>query len=147
MRVKRIVFINRAPFKNLDLDFTNKRVISFTGINGAGKTTILSYIVDAFYEIAKKAFYNEFSGLKKDKYYRIMSSLYNVNQKESSMAYILFDYNGKDVHYVDITGITSEKIFNELMLKIWVGMEESNWPIKYNDISSELQNGSKIQNI
>lgn len=47
MKVKQIDFINRAPFKKLNIDFSDKHVISLTGINGAGKTTILSYIVDA----------------------------------------------------------------------------------------------------
>ena len=64
MRVKRIVFINRAPFEKLDIDFISSKVISLTGINGAGKTTILSYVVDAFYEIARKVFPGEFSGAK-----------------------------------------------------------------------------------
>ena len=43
MKVKRIVFINRAPFRNLDIDFLDSQVVSLTGINGAGKTTLLSY--------------------------------------------------------------------------------------------------------
>ena len=34
--------------------------IGIIGENGAGKTTILSYIVDAFYELARNAFREEF---------------------------------------------------------------------------------------
>lgn len=143
MRVKRILFVNRAPFGNLDLDFTDKRVISLTGINGSGKTTILSYIVDAFYEIAKKTFHNEFSGVKNNKFYRIMSSLYNIDQNKCSLVYILFDYNGKDIHYIDLIGITSKEVFNGLMLKIWGDLDENNWPIKFDDISFQLTDGSQ----
>lgn len=141
MKVKRIVFINKAPIGNIDLDFSDKKVISLTGINGSGKTTILSYIADAFYELAKLSFDNEFSGSKKDKYYRIISSLYNTTGKNSSLVYISFDNNGEDIHYVELIGITSKEIFNELMSRIWEGLEEKKWPIKYNDISSHLQHG------
>jgi predicted ATP-binding protein involved in virulence len=77
MRIKRIVFVNRAPFDKLDLDLSDKHVISLTGINGSGKTTIISHIVDAFYEIARDSFRIEFTGNKEGKLYRISSSLYN----------------------------------------------------------------------
>lgn len=143
MRVKRIVFINRAPFGNLDLDLSDKNVISLTGINGSGKTTILSYIVDAFYEIAKKVFYNEFSGTKEGKFYRIMSQLFNVNRKECSLVYILFDMSGKEITYFDIGGISSEVEFNKLMVVLFNDSDASSWPIMYSDVSINLQNGNK----
>lgn len=141
MRVKRIVFINRAPFGNVDLDFSDKNVISLTGINGSGKTTVLSYIVDAFYEMVRVAFPNEFSGEKKDMLYRIMSSVYNIIGKEYSLVYILFDNNGKDMHYVDLIGVSSENIFNELMQLVWHNIDKKDWPIKYSNVSYKLNNG------
>ena len=110
MRIKRIVFVNRAPFGNIDLNFSNKNVISLTGINGVGKTTILSYIVDAFYEISRIAFYNEFEGVKKDKYYRVMSPIYNTIMEKSSLVYILFENNGKDVHYQCMSSLLLRKL-------------------------------------
>lgn len=88
MKVKRIVFVNRAPFGNLDMDFSDSQVISLTGINGSGKTTLLSYIVDAFYEIARKAFWQEFSGIKEGKLYRISTELYNMAGTEYSIIII-----------------------------------------------------------
>lgn len=47
--VDKCLFINRSPFKdNLEISF-KEGVNVLCGINGRGKTTILSYIVDAFY--------------------------------------------------------------------------------------------------
>lgn len=37
MYVKRVVFVNRAPFPHLDISFKGKSVISLTGFNGSGK--------------------------------------------------------------------------------------------------------------
>ena len=54
MRLKKAIFINRAPFDKLELNFDNSNIFLLSGVNGKGKTTILSYIVDAFYELAKK---------------------------------------------------------------------------------------------
>lgn len=48
MRLQRAIFVNRAPFEHLDLELGNGHINVLTGINGRGKTTILSYIVDAF---------------------------------------------------------------------------------------------------
>ena len=47
MKVEKCLFINRAPFKdNLEICF-QKGINVLCGINGRGKTTIISYIVDA----------------------------------------------------------------------------------------------------
>ena len=63
------IFINRAPFEKIDLDFNENEVAVLSAVNGKGKTTILSHIVDAFYEMAKPHFANEFEG-KENKFYR-----------------------------------------------------------------------------
>ena len=142
MKVKRIVFVNRAPFGNLDIDFSDNQVISLTGINGSGKTTILSYIVDAFYEIARKAFQQEFSGIKEGKLYRISSQLYNMVGTEYSMVYISLDTNGKDAYYVDFLGNINEDIFNGLLSSIWQNSDSSNWPIQFGTIKNQLKHGA-----
>lgn len=52
--VDKCLFINRAPFKeNLEISF-KEGVNVLCGINGRGKTTILSYIVDALSKIHPK---------------------------------------------------------------------------------------------
>ncbi len=144
MKVKRIVIINRAPFDILDLNFSNKQVVSLTGINGSGKTTILSHLVDAFYEFAKKAFHNEFSGIMEGKLYRISSQLYNKVGTSSSLVYILFDLNCKDVHYVDLLGEIDEREYNKLMTFVWDGTNVDDWPVKYDDVKNQLENGSQF---
>lgn len=62
------MFINRAPLDILELDFNENEVSVLSVVNGRGKTTILSHIVDAFYEMARPYFQNEFEG-KENKIY------------------------------------------------------------------------------
>lgn len=147
MKVKRIVFVNRAPFGNLDIDFSDHQVVSLTGINGAGKTTLLSYIVDAFYEIARKAFHQEFSGIKEGKLYRISSQIYNMVGTEYSMVYISFDIDGKEVYYVDFLGNISEEIFTGLLSPIWQNSDTSNWPIQFGTLNNQLKHGAHYAKI
>jgi predicted ATP-binding protein involved in virulence len=49
-------FYNRAPFEKLVLHFEENEIAVLTAVNGRGKTTILSHIVDAFHEMAKPFF-------------------------------------------------------------------------------------------
>ena len=74
--VERIIIKNRAPFESLDLAFNENEIAVLTAVNGRGKTTILSYIVDAWYEMVRPHFRNEFKG-KENEYYRISSSILN----------------------------------------------------------------------
>lgn len=77
--VDKCLFINRSPFKdNLEISF-KEGVNVLWGINGRGKTTILSYIVDAFYEMAKPNYRGSFEG-KEYKYYRLSSSFHILIQ-------------------------------------------------------------------
>jgi len=55
MVLDKIVFINRAPFEHMEIDFLEGGINVLSAINGKGKTTILSHIVDAFHELAKKS--------------------------------------------------------------------------------------------
>lgn len=105
------IFINRAPFEHLVLDFKEKGINVLSAINGNGKTTILSHITDAFYELARDAFHNEFEG-RENKYYRISSSLYNLNLTSPSYVYLRFEYNGESVDYVDIRNKCTEEQYN-----------------------------------
>ena len=48
----RIIIKNRSPFQNdLDLSFKENGIIVLTSVNGKGKTTLLSYIMDAWVEL------------------------------------------------------------------------------------------------
>jgi len=99
--LEKAIFINRAPFEHLELDFKEKGINVLSAINGRGKTTILSYIVDAFYELAKIHYTNEFEG-KEYKYYRISSSLYNIDPSKTSFVYLRFNNNRTYIDYIDV---------------------------------------------
>lgn len=109
------IFINRAPFEHLVLDFKEKGINVLSAINGNGKTTILSHITDAFYELARDVFHNEFEG-RENKYYRISSSLYNLNPENPSYVYLRFEYNGEYIDYVDIRNKCTEEQYNSVII-------------------------------
>ena len=60
--IEKAIFVNRAPFDKIELDFKESGINVLSAINGRGKTTVLSHITDAFYELAKQAFHGEFEG-------------------------------------------------------------------------------------
>lgn len=111
MRIEKIIFVNRAPFEHLNLDFNNGHIFVLTGINGRGKTTILSYIVDAFHEFARPHFSNSYVG-KENKFYRYSSHLFSVHQEEPSYVYLRFEDNGQFFDYIDIRGEISQEEYN-----------------------------------
>ena len=110
--LEKAIFVNRAPFENIELNFKEKGINVLAAINGRGKTTILSHITDAFYELAKDAFQNAFEG-KENKYYRVSSSLYNIDFSNPSYVYFRFNLDGNNVDYIvcseefakDLTGV------------------------------------------
>lgn len=80
--IEKMIFHNRAPFKHTELNFKDKNVVILNALNGGGKTTILSHIVDVFYEIARKYYPEEFEGRQHD-FYRVSSSIFNLNPDET----------------------------------------------------------------
>ncbi len=106
--VDRIIIKNRAPFTSIDLSFRNGSISVLTAFNGKGKTTILSYIVDAWVEMTKVAYHNTYEG-RTNSYYRVSSPLYDMDRAKTSIVYIRFNNNGKNVDYVDIrNGLSKE---------------------------------------
>lgn len=80
--VDRIVYENVGPIRNVAISFPfeksgNPKPVIFVGENGSGKSTILSNIVDAFYEMAGVAFYNArpSSGVNAHQYYKAINPL------------------------------------------------------------------------
>lgn len=110
--VERIIIKNRAPFESLDLTFNENEIAVLTAVNGRGKTTILSYIVDAWYEIARPHFRNEFEG-NENKYYRISTPLYNLDRSKPSFVYIRFKTDEGNIDYVDVRDECTEQQYNE----------------------------------
>ena len=87
--LEKIIIINRAPFTDkLELNFKENEVSLLSAVNGKGKTTILSHLADAFFEIAK----NYYSNVTQDpnSFYRVSSALFNSKQSEPSFVYFRF---------------------------------------------------------
>lgn len=114
MYVERIIFSNRAPFESLDLTFEDKSINVLTAINGKGKTTILSYIMDAWVELTKGVYTNSYKG-REDSYYRVSSPLYVLDKSKPSLVYIRFAENGKILDYLDIRGSITVEDYDRIV--------------------------------
>ena len=140
--LEKAIFVNRAPFEHLELDFIKNGINVLSAINGRGKTTILSHIVDAFYELARLYYSNEFED-KINKYYRISSSLYNLDMNKSSYVYLRFINNGKNIDYIDVRKECSQveydsalNIDNKIPIKAFAKRLKKHDYIKYWHIDS-----------
>ena len=114
IKVERCLFINRAPFLD-DLEIVFKEGVNvLCGINGRGKTTILSYIADAFYEMAKLNYQGSFEG-KENKYYRLSSASHLIDVRKPSIAYVRFIIDDNTIDYIDVRGELTEVDYNSLV--------------------------------
>ena len=106
MKIEKAIFVNRAPFKKVEFDFLESGVNVLSGINGRGKTTVISHIVDVFYEMARSSFSNTFEG-KENKLYHYSSDLYNYADSSYSLFYARFKNEDKLVRTSSFTRLTS----------------------------------------
>ena len=111
--IEKAIFVNRAPFEHLELDFKERGINVLAAVNGRGKTTILSHITDAIYELAKKVFHNEFEG-RENKYYRYSSPLDVIERAQPSFVFFRFRNNAQIWDYVDIRNACSQKQYYTL---------------------------------
>ncbi len=100
--LEKAIFVNRSPFDvPLELSFRENEILVLSALNGMGKTTILSHVVDGLYEMAKAHFQNEFKGVE-NQYYRVSSPLFNVRANEPSFVYLRFAvHGGRKIDFVD----------------------------------------------
>ena len=114
--LEKAIFVNRAPFERLELDFKEKGINVLSAINGKGKTTILSHIVDAFFELARPVYNNEFKG-RENLYYRYSSPLDLMKENEPSFVFLRFRQEKQFWDYVDVrnrcTKEQYENVYNE----------------------------------
>ncbi len=110
--IEKAIFINRAPFEKMDLDFSENGITVLSATNGRGKTTILSHIVDAFHEMARPHFNNEFEG-RENKFYRVSSSTQNLDQGKPSFVYLRFKTEDEHFDYIDVRNNCTEEQYNE----------------------------------
>lgn len=105
------IFKNRSPFNKLELEFSENEIAVLSAINGKGKTTIISHLADAFYEMAKPHFTDIIED--KSQYYRVSSALFNLKKKEPSFVYFRFKIDGETVDYVDIINHCTKEQYSE----------------------------------
>ena len=138
--LKHAIFVNRAPFENLELDFKESGVNVLSAINGKGKTTILSHVVDAIYELAKPYFENEFED-KPNKYYRVSSKVFNLNMARASYVYLRFVYkeNGHEENwdYLDVRNKCTEEEYGRI-----INVENK---IPYSQFSRSLNDNENVK--
>lgn len=119
MQIQKIIFINRAPFEHLELDFKQNGINVLTAINGKGKTTIISHIVDAFHELAREVYPSTYEG-KENKFYRVSSSLFNLDKSKYSLVYIRFIDDDDLIDYLDCRGRITADEFKSIVPDILI---------------------------
>ena len=101
IHLTKAIFINRAPFDKMEVNFEENEIAVLTAVNGKGKTTFLSHIVDAFYEMARPYFPNEFEE-KANKLYRVSSSVTNLDSSKPSFVYLRFKTDNGFIDFLDV---------------------------------------------
>ena len=136
--LEKAIFINRAPFDKLMLNFCENEISVLSSENGKGKTTILSHVVDSFYEMARSYFENEFEG-KENKFYRVSSSIHSLDPSQPSFVYLRFKTPESTIDYVDIRNVCTEDQYNEAIL-----LEDK---IPFGGIKSNLEKDHYIKKV
>lgn len=136
--LSKAILVNRAPFEQINLDFEENEIAVLTAINGSGKTTFLSHIVDAFYEMARPHFPNEFEE-RENKYYRVSSSIYNLDRQQPSIVYLRFVTVQGVVDYLDIRGQLTQEQYDERI--------EIENKIPFGQFSTDLQNRNGVKKV
>lgn len=114
MYIKKLIYENVGPLKNLTIipSFTEEgfpKPILLVGENGSGKSTVLSNIVDSFYEIAGKTYTNARQSLGNvEQYYKVIRPAdIHINEK-GMLSFIEFtEKDGKDI-YLCVSGDISK---------------------------------------
>jgi len=144
MYLRNLHIRNVGPLEKLDIelelqvDFNPKPVI-LVGKNGSGKTYTLSYIADAFYELAKKEFsdvVNKTTSMDSP-YFRVISGQ-DINTKtnsQSAAVYLRFtdDQDHEEIHYCEKIGKIDSA---QELLNLYAN--------KINNIEQESKNDKKI---
>lgn len=136
--LEKAMFINRAPFDQREFNFNENEIAVLSSVNGKGKTTVLSHITDAFYEIARSHFPNEFEG-RENKYYRVSSSLHNLDFRKPSIVYLRFSIGDEKLDYLDIRENCKKDDYNKL-----ISIEDK---IPFDNFQKELQRVGNIKKV
>lgn len=130
MYLQKAIFKNIAPFGDLEFTFDKNQVITFSGTNGRGKTTILSYIADTFFEIAKKAGFQDLLE-NNTKYYRVISPHTMSSGATYSLVYLRFINEERPIDYIEIIGQLEKETYTQILTL--------NNPITFENFSEKLK--------
>ena len=118
MYIRRILDVNLGPVKHAEIhagfdNNMNPKPIVMVGKNGSGKSTVISNIVDAFYEIAGDQYSNVTHRNNYDghTFYKTISSYQIYNGKAFLLSCIEFD---NDIKYVYKAGRLTKPEFERL---------------------------------
>lgn len=115
MKVRKIRVKNIGPIGKLEVNFpTDKEKpspIVLVGLNGSGKSIVLSYIADAFIEF-KRHFYEDIEA-EPQKYFRVCSSSYVKSGAAYGFCEILFEESGKEYFYSEVLNLLKWEEFKE----------------------------------
>lgn len=136
--LEKAIFINRAPFSQLTLDFCENEIAVLSSVNGKGKTTILSHIVDAIHEMARPYFPNEYEG-RANKFYRVSSAIHNLDQSQASFVYFRFKTAGETIDYLDVRNICTETQYNDA-----ISIENK---IPFGEIEADLKESNYVKKV
>lgn len=134
--IKKMILHNHAPFEHIELDFLEKGISVLSAVNGGGKTTILSHIADAWYEMARKSCPNEFEG-KENKYYRISSSTFSIENDKPQLVFIRFVADDKIIDYVSLREKNNKEDFERIV--------PDDCTIKFDSLQSELDRSNLVK--
>ena len=106
MYINKLIYENVGPLNWVDIGFSfnedgSPKPILLVGENGCGKSTILSNIVDSFYEMADRAFGNatETDGRFGHQFYKTINSI-EINSGSNYMFSYLQYFDNKYIEYV-----------------------------------------------
>ncbi len=115
MKVKKIRFKNIGPIESLEVDLStneeNSCPVVLVGLNGSGKSTILSYIADAFIEF-KRYFYEDIEA-EPQKYFKLSSLSYVTRGKNYGFCEIIFTEKDKEYFYSEVLSLLKWEKFKE----------------------------------
>lgn len=148
MYIDKVIYENVGPISKLEISFPfedngNPKPVIFVGGNGSGKSTILSNIVDSFYEMAGIEYNNAryYSEGNNQQYFKAVGQIQISIGKEYMYSYI--SYKGEnECCYLCKSGNIS---FEELHQKIQ-GIENLKWENEknYKVVTIEKQNIQKV---
>lgn len=136
MFITDIILYNRVPFQKLHLSFEKNDIAVLAAINGKGKTTILSYIMDAWVALTRGAYPTTYKG-KEYALYRVSSSLFAMDVSKTSVVYIRFCDKGVNYDYIDARGKFTEIEYDNI-----IPLDDK---LPYNSFNTKFRNDGIIQ--